>query len=148
MLSVKGTETFRQAHRRMCGCRTMLQGELPCSVLHELSHGLHRAREPLAKLGREERAGKSQPGRGVRKPPVWEHHHVHRCRLTQGSDEWDSVQHLSWLDKGAVAIEPDTQGPPSYVGAEARLDILHYTLPWLILAHDAYWDHWSRLGDV
>ena len=144
MLSVKDTETFRQAHSRMRGRSAVLQGKLLRGALHELYHGLHRVREPLAELGLEEIAGEGQPRRGVRKPPVWEHHHVHRCRLTQGSDEWDSVQHLSRLDKGAVAIEPDTHGLPSYGGAEARLDILDYTLPWLILAHDAYGDRGSR----
>src|SRR5262249_19769734 len=148
MLSVKGTETFRQAHRRMRGCSAVLQGELLRGAAHEIYHGLCRMRESLAKLGLEEIAGEGQPGRGIRKPPVWEHHHVHRCRLTQGSDEWDSGQHLSRLDKGAVAIEPDTHGPPSYVGAEARLDILDHALPWLILAHHAYRDRSSRPGEV
>src|SRR5437763_1525645 len=113
MLSVKGTETFRQAHRRMCGRCAVLQGELPHGALHEFSHGLHRVRQPLAELGLEEIAGESQPGRGVRKLPVWKYHYVHGCCLTQGSNEWDGVQHLVRLDKGAVTIEPDPHGPSS-----------------------------------
>src|SRR5215470_14918046 len=143
MLSVKGTETFCQTHRCMRGRSAVLQAELPRSAPQEFQHSLRRVREPLAKLGLEEIAGEGQPGRGVRKPPVWEHHHVHCCCLTQGSDEWDGVQHLARLDKGAVAIKPDTQGPPSYVGLEARLDILDHALPWLILAHNAYRDRCS-----
>src|SRR5215467_8032866 len=143
MLSVKGTETFCQAHRRMRRRSAVLQGKLLRGALHELDHGIHRVREPLAERGLEEIAGEGQPGRGIRKPPVWEHHHVHRCSLTQGSNEWDGVQHLARLDKGAVAIEPDTHGPPSYVGLEARLDILDHALPWLILAHNAYRDRCS-----
>ena len=65
MLSVKGTETFCQAHRRMRSRCTVLQGELPRGALHEVYHGLHRVREPLAELGLEEIAGERQPGRGV-----------------------------------------------------------------------------------
>src|SRR5215510_15002098 len=148
MLAGEGTETFCQAHRRMRGRSAVLQGKLLRGALHELYHGLHRVWEPLAELGLEEIAGEGQPWRGIRKPPVWEHHHVHCCRLTQGRDEWDGVQHLSRLDKGAVAIEADTHGPPSYVGAEACLDILDHALPWLILAHDAYRDRGGRPGEV
>src|SRR5262245_12635601 len=48
MLSVKGTETFRQAHRRMRGRSAVLQGKLLRGALHQLYHGLHRVREPLA----------------------------------------------------------------------------------------------------
>src|SRR5262249_34716595 len=87
MLSVKGTETCRQAHRRMRGRGAVLQAELSRSAPHEPYHGLRRVRESLAKLSLEEIAGEGQPWRGIRKPPVWEHHHVHSCRLTQGSDE-------------------------------------------------------------
>src|SRR5690349_24492500 len=100
MLSVKGTETFRQAHRRMRSRRAVLQAELPCGAPQELYHSLRRVRESLAELGLEEIAGEGQPGGGVRKPPVREHHHVHRCRLTQGSNEWEGVQHLARLDQG------------------------------------------------
>src|SRR5262245_20559865 len=148
MLSVKGTETFRQTHRRMRRRSTVLQGELPRGTPHELSYVLHGVWEPLAELGLEKIAGESQPGRGVRKAPVWEHHHAHRCCLTQGSDKWDGVQHLARLDKGAVAIEPDPHSPPSHTGTKTCLHVLDHTLPWLILAHNAYGDRGSRRGEV
>src|SRR5215470_1703697 len=140
MLSVKGTEPFRQTHCRMRRRSTVLQGELPRGTLHERSYVLHSVRKPLAELGLEKRAGESQPGRGVRKAPVGEHHHVHRGCLTQGSDKGDGVQHLARLDKGAVAIEPDPHSAPSQTGTEPCLHVVDHTLPWLLLAHKAYGD--------
>ena len=69
---------------------------------------------------------------------MWEHHDVHLGCYTQGRDEREIVLHLGTLYEGAMTIEADAHGSPSYAGGEVRLDVLDYLLPWFILTHDTY----------